>query len=415
MSVPTWTLLPFAGLVAAVAVLPEVVPALWQKHRVQALVTTACATPAAVFCLTHGYSSHLAHAARDYATFVLTLGALFVAAGGVHLDGDFDGTPRENLLFVLVGSLLASVVGTTGASMLLLRPFLRANARRTRRWHLAPFFMLTVANAGGLLTPLGDPPLLVGFLQGVPFFWTLHLLPAWFLYVGSSAFALYYVDRRAYAREPAAVVRVLPAESKPLTIRGLPNLLLLALVPLAAFLPAGLRELVLLAVTLGAHFGGSRAIRRDNAVSLAPIVEVGLVFAGLFACLVPVELGLTERAGALPLRHAWQFFWVSGALSSVLDNAPTYAALTAVARGVSGSGATLVAGVDPLLLAAVSVGSVVMGATTYIGNGPNLMVKTVAERAGHVLPSFFRYALFAFAVMLPAHLVVTAALILLER
>lgn len=415
MSVPTWTLLPFAGLVAGVAVLPELVPDLWRKHRFQGLVTAACAAPAVVFCLTQGYSPELLHSAGQYAGFVLTLAALFVAAGGVHLDGDFDGTPGENLRFVLAGSLLASVVGTTGASMLLLGPFLRANARRAHRWHLAPFFIVTVANAGGLLTPIGDPPLLVGFLEGVPFFWTLRLIPAWLLYVGSAALALYYVDRRAYARETDAVRRAPRSEGKPFEIRGFGSLVLLALVPVATFLPAGLREVALLALTLGAYFGGSAGIRSENAFSLAPILEVALVFAGLFACLVPVELGLAERAHALGLAHAWQFFWVSGGLSSVLDNAPTYAALTAVARGVSAADAARVAGVDPLLLAAVSTGSVVMGATTYIGNGPNLMVKTIAERAGHVMPSFFRYALFALAVMLPAHVIATAAFVLLER
>jgi Na+/H+ antiporter NhaD/arsenite permease-like protein len=298
--------------------------------------------------------------------------------------------------------------------MLLLRPFLRANAGREYRKHLAPFFIVCVANAGGLLTPIGDPPLLVGFLQGVPFFWTLRLFPAWLLYVATCALALYWVDRRAYARETVAPRPSRGAAAKSLELRGVTNLALLALVPVAAFLPAGLRELLLLAVTLGAYFAGSRAIRAQNAFSLGPIVEVALVFAGLFACLVPVELGLAERAHALPLTRAWHFFWTSGALSSVLDNAPTYAALTAVARGVS-HGHALVAGVDPLLLAAVSTGSVVMGASTYIGNGPNLMVKAIAERAGYELPSFFRYALFTLAVMMPAHLVVTAAFVLLER
>src|SRR5262249_10314069 len=154
------------------------------------------------------------------------------------------------------GSVCASVVGTTGASMLLLGPFLRANARRAHRTHLAPFFILTVANAGGLLTPIGDPPLLVGFLEGVPFFWTLRLFPVWLLYVGSAALALYYFDRRAYGREAASVRRAPRKETRPLELRGLKNLALLALVPIAAFLPAGFRELVLLALTLGAYFGG---------------------------------------------------------------------------------------------------------------------------------------------------------------
>lgn len=414
MTIPLWTLLPFAGFVLALAVTPQLSPRVWKKHGVQALVTAVFAAPVLVFCLTHGYGSHLARAGAEYASFIATLAALFVTAGGVHIDGTFEGSPRANVLFLLVGSLLASVVGTTGASMLLLRPFLRANARRAEVGHLLAFFILAVSNAGGLLTPIGDPPLLVGFLEGVPFFWTLRLLPVWLLYVGSFALGLYLLDRRAYARDAFAALAP-RTQAKPFEVRGRRNVALLLLVPVTAFLPLGVREVALLAITCVSYFGTSREIRADNAFLFAPIIEVTLVFAGIFACLVPVELGLAERAHELPLAQSWQFFWVSGALSSVLDNAPTYAAMTALARGVSHGHAGLVAGTEPLLLAAVSVGAVVMGGTTYIGNGPNLMVRAVAEHAGCKVPSFLRYTLFAFAVMLPAHLVVTGAFVLLGR
>jgi Na+/H+ antiporter NhaD/arsenite permease-like protein len=292
---------------------------------------------------------------------------------------------------------------------------LRTNSQREHKAHLAPFMILAVANAGGLLTPLGDPPLLVGFIGGVPFFWTLRLFPVWVLYVAVFAIALYVVDRRAYAQESAEALERDRSEQRPLEVRGYLNLaLLLGIVP-AALLPPFLREGAMLAIALVSYFSTSREIHGLNNFSLAPILEVGLLFAGLFACLVPIEIGLAAHAHELPLQKSWQLFWVSGALSAILDNAPTYAAFAALGRGLSHGHPGLVAGIDPLMLTAVSAGSVVMGATTYIGNGPNLMVKAIAERAGYSLPGFFRYAIFAFFAMLPAHIVMTTVFVLMER
>jgi Na+/H+ antiporter NhaD/arsenite permease-like protein len=397
------------------ALLPMLVPHAWEKRWFQALVVFGFSTPVVWFFLSHGGHAHLQHAGAGYAAFIATLLALFVTAGGIYANGDLEATPRTNVSFLLVGSVLASIIGTTGASMLLIRPLLRTNQQREHTAHLAPFLILAVANAGGLLTPLGDPPLLVGFIGGVPFFWTLRLLPVWILYVTTFAVTLYVVDRRAYAKESTAALTRDRTEQKPLELRGFGNIaLLLAIVP-AAFLPAGLREVAMLGIALASYFSTKRELHTLNGFSLAPILEVGLLFAGLFACLAPIELGLAARAHELPLNKSWHLFWVSGVLSAVLDNAPTYAALAALGRGLSDGHPNLIAGVDPLMLAAVSAGSVVMGATTYIGNGPNLMVKAIAERSGYSLPGFFRYAAFAFTAMLPAHLVMTAAFVLLER
>jgi Na+/H+ antiporter NhaD/arsenite permease-like protein len=414
-SLPAWTLLPFGTLVLCMAVLPMVWPHAWEKRWFQAAVVLSCSTPVVWFFLGRGQTGRVLHAASGYAAFIATLAALFVTTGGVFASGDFEATPRTNVGFLLVGSLLASVVGTTGASMLMIRPFLRTNSQREHTAHLVPFMILAVANAGGLLTPLGDPPLLVGFIAGVPFFWTLRLFPVWFLYVGSFALALYFVDRRAYARESNAARERDKTQRESLKVRGARNLVLLLAILPAAFLPTGVREVAMLGIAVASYFGTSRALHELNGFSLSPIVEVGLLFAGLFACLVPIELGLGARAHQLPLKESWQLFWVSGGLSALLDNAPTYAAFVALGRGLSHGQPDLVAGVEPLKLAAVSVGSVVMGATTYIGNGPNLMLKAVAERAGYTLPSFLRYALFAFAAMLPAHLLMTVAFVWLER
>jgi Na+/H+ antiporter NhaD/arsenite permease-like protein len=408
-------MLPFVGLVLSMAFMPMLWPHAWEKRWFQAFVVIGFGTPVLWFFLTHSHQHDVARAGGEYVAFIATLGALFVTAGGIYANGDLEATPRTNVLFLLIGSLLASIVGTTGASMLMIRPLLRTNSQRKNTAHLAPFMILAVANAGGLLTPLGDPPLLVGFIGGVPFFWTLRLFPVWLLYVASFAIALYFVDRRAHSEESAEALRRDRLERKPLEVRGGLNIaLLLAIVP-ASFLPPGWRELGMLTIAGLSYFFTSREVHRLNTFSLGPILEVGLLFAGLFACLVPIELGLSVRAHELPLQKSWQLFWVSGGLSAILDNAPTYAAFAALGRGLSQGHEHLVAGVDPLMLTAVSAGSVVMGATTYIGNGPNLMVKAIAERSGYALPGFFRYAIFAFIAMLPAHLVMTTVFVLMER
>lgn len=408
-------MLPFAVLVLAMAVLPMLAPSAWERRWFQALVVLGCAGPVSAYLLYVGQAEAVAHSAAEYVTFIATLAALFVAAGGVYVSADLEATPRTNVAFILIGSVLASAIGTTGASMLLLRPLLRTNSERRHRAHLVPFFILTVANAGGLLTPLGDPPLLVGYISGVPFFWTLRLLPVWLLYVGTAAIGLYFADRRAYARETAADIARDRRETMPLEVRGWSNVGWLVAVIFAVFLPAIFRECALCGIALGSYFGTPRELHRLNAFSLAPIVEVGLLFAGLFACLVPIEAGLAALAPSLPFQKSWQLFWASGALSAVLDNAPTYAAFAALARGLAAGQHDLVAGIQPLALVAISVGTVVMGATTYIGNGPNLMVKAIAERSGYTLPSFFRYALFAFSASCFAHVVMTLALAWLER
>ncbi|MEI9935987.1 MAG: sodium:proton antiporter [Pseudomonadota bacterium] len=412
---PLWTLLPFPALVLAIAIFPIVIPHLWERRSVQVAAVALCTLPVALYELRFGHVEQLVQGSKGYLAFVITLGALFTTSGGIHLQGDIEATPRNNLLFLLCGALLASLIGTTGASMLLIRPLLRTNHQREHRGHLVPFFILVVANAGGLLLPLGDPPLLVGYIMGVPFFWTLRLFPVWLLYVGSILIAFYLQDVRAYARETRQALAQDRRELEPLSLRGLRNLLfLLAIVP-AALLPEGFREAALLSIALLSFFTTPKAVHDANGFGFGPIIEVAIVFCGLFLCLGPIEVSLGQAAPHFPMQEAWQLFWGSGALSSVLDNAPTYTAFAALARGLAHRSTELVAGIDPIKLAAISAGSVVMGATTYIGNGPNLMVKAVAERERYRMPSFGRYFVFAFTTMLPAHLIVTAVLCWLDR
>jgi Na+/H+ antiporter NhaD/arsenite permease-like protein len=412
---PGWAMVPFPALVLAIAVLPVVAPRAWERRAFQALVVAACAIPVLGLLVATSRVHALTDATTSYLSFVATLGALYVTSGGIHVSGDIQAKPSTNVALLVTGALLASLVGTTGASMLMIRPLLRTNRQRENRAHLVPFFILAVANAGGLLTPLGDPPLLVGYIGGVPFFWTLRLFPAWLLYVGSTAVALYVADRRAYAREPPWALAKDRVEVVPVTIEGRRNIaLLLAIVP-AAMLPPGLREVAMIAIAVASFSMTPRAVHDANGFTFAPIIDVALIFAGLFASLGPIDAALAANAPMLPLQKGWQLFWTSGMLSSVLDNAPTYTAFAALAKGLSAPGVVLVAGIEPVKLAAISVGCVVMGATTYIGNGPNLMIKAIAERERFPTPSFFRYAIFAFAMMLPAHVVTTLVLVLLDR
>jgi Na+/H+ antiporter NhaD/arsenite permease-like protein len=411
---PSWTALPFAALVLSMASLPLTLPHFWERRSFQALVVAACTLPVVWSLSQHGHGHELLHSVGGYLTFITTLGALYIAAGGVFANADLKATPAVNTGFVIVGSLLASIIGTTGASVLVIRPLLRTNRQRKHTAHLVPFFILAVANAGGLLTPLGDPPLLVGFVNGVPFFWTLHLLPIWALYNSFFAVVLFLVDRRAYARESQASLERDRVEQQPLEVRGKRNLVLLAAIVGAAFLPAVWREAALIGIMLTSYFGTPKAVHQLNGFSFAPIIEVALLFIGLFVCLVPIEGMLGEMAPQLPIKHSYQLFWGTGVLSAVLDNAPTYAAFAALAKGLGQGHPELVAGIVPIHLMAISAGSVVMGATTYIGNGPNLMVKSIAEQAGLPMPSFVRYAVFAFLTMLPVHAVVTAAFIFFD-
>lgn len=412
---PLWTLIPFPLLVLAIAALPILVPHWWEKPLNQAAVAFGCAGPVVAYSLMRGLGHEVWEACHEYLAFITTLAALFITSGGIHLGGDLRATPRVNLAFLLLGGTLASVIGTTGASMLLIRPLLRTNQQRAHTAHLVPFFIVIVANVGGLLTPLGDPPLLVGYIEGVPFFWTLKLFPIWLLYITSIGALFYVVDRRAYARESRAALAQDTAQRVPLSVDGRSNVgLLLAVVP-AAMLKTPYREVALIAIAAASIVTTRRAVHDKNQFSYAPIIDVALVFAGIFLCLGPVQATLSQAAPSLPVKQAWQMFWGAGLLSAVLDNAPTYSAFTALARGLPPGVYPSVAGIDPFRLTAISVGAVVMGATTYIGNGPNLMVKAIAERAGVRMPSFARYALFAFAILLPAHFVTTLLLWWLEK
>jgi Na+/H+ antiporter NhaD/arsenite permease-like protein len=290
--------------------------------------------------------------------------------------------------------------------MLLIRPLLQTNQERTHVTHTVIFFVFLVSNIGGMLTPLGDPPLFLGYLQGVPFAWTLRLWPAWLVMTGA-LLAVYLVwDRRAYAREPLAAVLTDRVRVEPIRVRGTQNLVWLGGVLVAvAMLHAPWREVAIAALAAVSLWRTPRAIRHANGFSTYPIVEVAVLFLGIFLTMVPALELLRLRGDELGVRHPWQFFWASGVLSSFLDNAPTYLTFLALGQGLRL--ADEVVGVPHAILAAISVGSVAMGANSYIGNAPNFMVKSIAEEAGVTMPSFFGYLLYSGLILLPLFGVVT--------
>jgi Na+/H+ antiporter NhaD/arsenite permease-like protein len=430
LDAPWWSALPFALLLGSVALLPLVRGHWWHSNRNKALVAVAFALPVAVYLLviggrTNGESTRqLLHEQGEFASFIIMLGALYVISAGILLDGDIPAKPRTNTLFLGAGALLANIVGTTGASMILIRPVLRINRERRHRVHLPVFFIFVVSNTGGLLTPLGDPPLFLGFIQGVDFFWTLRLWPQWLL-VNGILLAIFFVwDTVAYRKEPAEALRHDAAVRHRLWLVGLRlNGPLLAGVLLAVILQSeaigqGLGrwfgagnltltkpwgEVAMIVLALISLAMTPRSVLRGNHFTWGPMLEVAILFAGIFVTMVPA-LALMREKGA-PLPAAWHYFWLTGLLSAVLDNAPAYLTFATLAAGDDGLG--WLSANNPQVLAAISCGAVFMGALTYIGNGPNFMVKAIAEAQGYQMPTFGGFLLYSAGVLLPIFALVT--------
>jgi Na+/H+ antiporter NhaD/arsenite permease-like protein len=430
---PLWTLAPFGALLLAIGGLPLAAPHFWESNRNKALVSAGLALPVALYlAVAHGAAgiAELGHKALEYASFIALLGALYVTSGGVLIRGSLSGTPLANTALLAIGGVLASGIGTTGASMLLIRPLLRANERRRRKTHIVVFFIFIVSNCGGLLTPLGDPPLLLGYLKGVPFEWTLRFWPEWLFVNGVLLVAFNVFDQLIIDREELEGRAPLLEEVQhhaPLGIAGGHNLVLLAAIVLVIFAsgrgllnggvpwPFGIAEACLIGLAAASWLTTSRELHTANGYSWHPISEVAVLFAGIFVTMAPALLYLNQHAPGLGLREPWQIFWATGLLSSVLDNAPTYLTFAATACGLAGVPlegrylGTFLAqgGAAAETLAAISLGAVFMGANSYIGNGPNFMVKAIAERAGVPMPSFLGYMGYAAGLLLPLFALVT--------
>lgn len=400
-----YAVIPFVALLLAIAVGPLWAPHWWESNRTKLLVAAALGAPVLVLYLVRSPAALLGMV-EDYISFIILLSALYAIAGGIRLTGDLQATPLTNTTFLGVGSLLASLIGTTGASMLLIRPLLQTNQERQRVGHTMIFFIFLVSNVGGMLTPLGDPPLFLGYLQGVPFAWTLRLWPHW-LFMTGALLAVYLVwDMRQYRHESTAALRRDIAEIEPLRVKGALNAVVLALVVLAvALLRAPWREIAIVACVVVSLWRTPAAIRHANGVTAAPMVEVAVLFFGIFLTMIPALELLRARGGELGVREPWHFFWATGVLSTFLDNAPTYVTFLALAQGLHIT--PEVVGVTHQVLAAISVGAVAMGANSYIGNAPNFMVKAIAEEAKIPMPSFFGYMLYSGAILVPLFVATT--------
>ncbi len=358
----------------------------------------------------------------EYIPFIVLLFSLYTISGGIRLEGDLPAHPATNTAFIAIGGLMASVIGTTGAAMLLIRPLLETNRERKHVRHTVVFFIFVVCNCGGLLLPTGDPPLFLGYLLGVPFLWTLGLWKAW-LFVNCSLLLIYYLWDHflCYPHETKTDIVRDEIEVRPLKITGLwPNaLLLLGVVAAVGILDPSkplpgtswhpwmyLREIVQLVMVAISLAFGKLDVRVANKFNFVAIIEVAALFFGIFICMQPPLQVLQIKGPSLGLTEPWHYFWATGSLSSFLDNAPTYVVFFETAKSVSVSNSSLVptvstTGIYLPYLIAVSLGAVFMGANTYIGNGPNFMVKTIAEGAGVKMPSFFGYMLYSICILLP--------------
>lgn len=421
-SVPFWSLTPFVLMLAAIAVFPLAYNHWWEHNRNKLIIAVTLSIPIAIYLIATGHWHELEHALIfDYVPFVILLGALFVITGGIRVTGDIQAKPVINTAFLAIGAVLASFIGTTGAATLLIRPILQTNKERVFKVHTVLFFIGAVANCGGLLTPLGDPPLFILYLRGVPFDWFLQLLPQW-LMVNSILLLLYFgVDTYFYDREPKEAIRRDITEITPIRVRGLMNFVwLLGVVLSVAYLneqyvpafkevPAAkfLREVVIAGFAGLSLLTTKKEIRDGNNFTWAPIEEVAYLFLGIFITMVPCILYLEANAKSLGVSNTMQFYYATGALSAVLDNTPTALTFYSLAVGLAMKAPEMVAGVPAEVLQAISVAAVFFGSLTYIGNGPNFMVKAVAEENGVKMPDFFAYMYkFSLVVLLPLFVLV---------
>jgi len=436
-----WWGLPFAGMLLSIAMLPLLTPIFWHHHfgKVAAGWSLAFLLPFAAVYGAGAMGAAFAHALlAEYLPFIILLTALFTAAGGIYIRGNLRGSPGLNTALMAIGAVLASFMGTTGASMLLIRPLIRANDDRKHCAHVVVFFIFIVSNAGGSLTPLGDPPLFLGFLKGIEFFWTMkHIFPQTLFLVGSLLAVFYALDTRMIRREGVRPVDPTPTSGRGAERLGLdgavnlvPLLMIMGLVltsgvwkPGVAFDVFGtevpLQQLVrdgaLLAVIALSLAITPQAVRAANQFSWAPMQEVAKLFIGIFLTMIPVlaMLKAGEQGAFSAVARAvmapdgqplpWAYFWFSGSLSSFLDNAPTYL----VFFNLAGGDPAVLMSTLATTLAAISAGSVFMGANSYIGNAPNFMVKAIAEERGVAMPRFFGYMAWSSIVLIPLFVVMT--------
>lgn len=429
--------IPFAGMLLSIAICPLVNGAWWEKFKGAAVLfwSLLFLVP---FAIGNGAGTALNHFLEvilgDYISFIVLLFGLFCVAGNIRIRGTLAGTPKINVLLLLIGTLLSSWVGTTGASMLLIRPVIRANSWRKRKVHTMVFFIFLVSNIGGCLTPVGDPPLLMGFMHGVPFTWSFHLLPVFLLNVVLLLALYFIIDSRAYKKDLSDGAKPKASEkTEKIGLEGAHNLIFLlcivgavilsgSLANINAFFGNGIKiegevtltfaTMIEMAIILLSAFLSfkttKKEVRTANNFSWGAIQEVAVLFIGIFITMIPALLILSARGSELGITKNWQMFWATGALSSFLDNTPTYLVFFETAVSLHATNEAIGSVIIPqTMLMAISCGAVFMGANTYIGNAPNFMIKSIAEENNIKMPSFFGYLFWSVCCLIPVFLIDT--------
>lgn len=428
--------IPFLGMLLSIAVFPLVKPAWWERNQKYAVIAWSLLF-LIPFAIRYGFGvmgeQLLEVVVGDYFTFIVLLFGLFCVAGNITIEGELSGSPKVNVIMLLIGTLLSSWIGTTGASMVMIRPLIRANKWRSRKTQVVVFFIFLVSNIGGCLTPVGDPPLLMGFMRNVPFFWSLRLIPIMILNVAILLVIFFILDSRAYRKDLAEGItpKAQSGDKAAIRVVGAHNIIFLAAIVVAVILSgvlpftkafsggihiygeveltyaALIEVIIILAAAFLSFKTTNKSVREDNHFSWGAIQEVAVFFIGIFITMIPALLILKAKGAELGLTQPWQMFWVTGAMSSFLDNTPTYLVFltTAGTLGATAGLQTSVGIVPQVMLEAISCGAVFMGANTYIGNAPNFMVKSIAEENGIRMPSFFGYMTWSLRFLIPVFVV----------
>lgn len=442
-AIPLWVCIPFVGLLLCIAVMPLIKPEWWEKHQpvVVALWCILFIIPfAALFGAGATAETVLECIFNDYITFIVLLFGLYCVAGNINIDGNLAGAPRTNIMLLIIGTLMSSFVGTTGSSMLMVRPIIKMNSWRKNRAHIMVFFIFLVSNIGGCLTPIGDPPLLMGFSRGVPFTWSFKLFPVMAVNVVLLLVIFYFIDKKEYKKDLSqGLVPDISSGRTRIQIKGLHNIIFLVMIIIAVVLSGLLPSLPMFqnadGSVIGIHIYGEvsfpipslieviiillaaflsfkttkKEIRIQNHFTWGAIKEVAVLFIGIFITMQPALMILKNMGGSLGLTQPFQFFWVTGALSSFLDNTPTYLVFLTTSGAMNFTdGLVTSAGIIPeILLLAISCGAVFMGANTYIGNAPNFMVKSISDENGIRMPSFFGYLFWSVRYLIPVFIIDT--------
>lgn len=414
---PLW-ILPFILILASIAIFPLAAKHWWEKNY--AWLAAGLSLPVLFHYLFQLRSYEpVIHSVVDYVGFIILIGALYIISGGIHITVKGEATPLVNTVFLFIGAVLANFLGTTGASVVLIRPWIRMNKYRITAFHTV-FFIFIVSNLGGSLTPLGDPPLFLGYLKGVPFFWVFeYLWLKWLIGVGLTLAIFFVIDSKNFKRAPREI-REIETASEEWKFEGFHNFFFIAMVIGAIFIknPPYVREFLMVTAAVLSYKTTSKAIHHSNDFNFEPIKEVAILFAGIFITMIPALEWLSSNASALGVTTPGQFYWACGILSSMLDNAPTYLNFLSTAIGLfihdggaaaGGHGGVItreqvesLVNLHPHFVQAISISAVYFGAMTYIGNGPNLLVKSIAEQAKVKVPSFFGYIFrYSLPILLP--------------